>query len=309
MRKVIVIGGANVDIKGRVSGPYLSGTSNPGVVTVSAGGVGRNIADNLCRLDVEVSLITALGDDANGRFLRQACAVAGIDLSHALAGETTGTYLAVLDGAGELVSAVSDMRAIDRLEPAHLEAAAESLGRADMLVADCNIPVACLDWLCRFSVRSRVPLLVEPVSVPKAMKLLQLERIAPVFAITPNTQQLDALAGGDIAQLHGLGFANVVVHRGSHGALASDGSGVVPVEPATAAEITDVTGAGDAAVAGLVCGLLEKLALAEAARLGQCAAAIKLGSSESVAPGLSRDRLMKMAGLPVGVSVHLLGRD
>jgi pseudouridine kinase len=57
-----------------------------------------------------------------------------------------------------------------------------------------------------------------------------------------------------------------------------------------------VTGAGDAAVAGLVCGLLEGLALADAARLGQCAAAIKLGSSESVALGLSRDRLMRMAG-------------
>jgi pseudouridine kinase len=296
MRKVIVIGGANVDIKGRVSGPYVSGTSNPGVVTVSAGGVGRNIADNLARLDVKVSLITALGDDANGRFLRQACAAAGIDLSHAITGDTTGTYLAVLDGAGELVSAVSDMRAIDRLEPAHLEAAAESLGRADMLVADCNIPVACLDWLCRFSARGEVPLLIEPVSVPKAMKLLQFQRTAPVFAITPNAQQLEGLAGGDIARLHALGFANIVVHRGSEGALASDGTRGVEVKPVTAAKIADVTGAGDAAVAGLVCGLLEGLALADAARLGQCAAAIKLGSSESVALGLSRDRLMRMAG-------------
>jgi hypothetical protein len=42
--------------------------------------------------------------------------------------------------------------------------------------------------------------------------------------------------------------------------------------------------------------LLEGLALADAARLGQCAAAIKLGSSESVALGLSRDRLFAMAG-------------
>ncbi len=297
MRKVVVIGGANIDIKGRVSGPYVSGTSNPGLVTVSAGGVGRNIADNLSRLDVQVSLITALGNDANGRFLRQACAEAGIDLSNALTGETTGTYLAVLDQAGELVSAVSDMRAIDRLETAHLEVAADSLGRADMLVADCNIPVPCLDWLCRFSARRRVPLLIEPVSVPKAMKLLQMERIAPVFAITPNGQQLDSLAGGDIARLHALGFTNIVVHRGSEGALASDGARVVEVKPATAAEIADVTGAGDAAVAGLVCGLLEGRALADAARLGQCAAAIKLGSSESVASGLSRDRLFAMAGI------------
>jgi pseudouridine kinase len=298
MRNVVVIGGANVDIKGRVSGPYVSGTSNPGAVTVSAGGVGRNIADNLSRLDIKVSLVTALGDDPNGQFLRQACAAAGIDLSFALtASEATGTYLAILDEAGEMVSAVSDMRAIDRLEPAHLEAAAESIGQADMLVADCNISVACLAWLSTFSARHHIPLLIEPVSVPKALKLLQFERAAPVFAVTPNSQQLDALAGGDMAKLHALGFANIVVHRGSEGALASDGMRRVEVKPATAAEIADVTGAGDAAVAGLVCGLLEGLALADAARLGQCAAAIKLGSSQSVALGLSRDRLFGMAGV------------
>lgn len=297
MRKVIVIGGANVDIKGRASGPFVSGTSNPGTVTVSAGGVGRNIADNLARLGVDVSLITALGDDANGEFLRQACGMAGIDLSNALTRETTGTYLAVLDEAGELVSAVSDMRAIDRLGPAHLEAAAESLGRANMLVADCNIPVACLDWLCRFSMRNQVPLLIEPVSVLKAMKLLQFERVEPVFAITPNSQQLGVLVGGDVARLHALGFANIVVHRGPEGALASDGTRRAEVRPATAAEIADVTGAGDAAVAGLVCGFLEGLPLALAARLGQCAAALKLGSRQSVASGLSRDRLFRAAGV------------
>lgn len=131
MRKVTVIGGANVDIKGRVSGPFVPATSNPGIVMLSAGGVGRNIAENLSRLGVDVSLVTVLGDDANGQFLRQACASAGIDMSLSLtAAEATGTYLAVLDEKGEMVSAVSDMRAIDSLETAHLEAAVNtSAGR------------------------------------------------------------------------------------------------------------------------------------------------------------------------------------
>ena len=51
-----------------------------------------------------------------------------------------------------------------------------------------------------------------------------------------------------------------------------------------------------AAVAGLVCGLVEGRTLAESARLGQCAAAIKLSSAQSVATGLSRDRLRQLAG-------------
>lgn len=302
MPRVIVIGGANVDIKGRARGAYVAGTSNPGEVMVSAGGVGRNIAENLARLGLSVSLMTALGDDANGRMLHQACAEAGVDLAMAVTAEApTGSYLAVLDETGELVSAINDMRAMAALTPSHFERWAGRLAEADMLVADCNLSVDCLDWLCRFAPERGVRLLVEPVSVPKARKLLAFARMTPVFAITPNAQQLAALTGADdaagVTKLHALGFANVVLHRGGAGALASDGSTIAAIEPVSVSAIADVTGAGDAAVAGLVCGLLDGRPLAQAARLGQCAAAIKLSSAQSVASGLSRDTLLRLAGI------------
>ena len=64
--------------------------------------------------------------------------------------DPTGSYLAILDEMGELVSAVNDMRAMDALTPEHLERWAARLGVADMLIADCNLSAACLAWLCRF---------------------------------------------------------------------------------------------------------------------------------------------------------------
>ncbi|MCX7351657.1 MAG: carbohydrate kinase family protein [Alphaproteobacteria bacterium] len=302
MPRVIVIGGANVDIKGRSRGSFVAGTSNPGEVTVSAGGVGRNIAENLARLGISVSLVTALGQDANGQLLRQACAVAGVDLSMTVTtAAPTGSYLAVLDSTGELVSAINDMRALEALSPEHLAGCAEQLAKADMLVADCNLSEACLAWLCRFSAERGVRLLIEPVSVPKVSKLLSFVRSAPIFAITPNAQQLAAVAGPDeiqaIARFHSFGFSNVILHRGSAGAWASNGAVLTKIRPIPVAAIEDVTGAGDAAVAGLVCGLLDGRSLAESARLGQCAAAIKLLSPQSVASGLSRDSLLRLAGI------------
>src|SRR5580765_7935847 len=194
MAEVIVIGGANVDIKGRASEKILGHTSNPGEVTISAGGVARNIAENLARLEVPVALLTVLGDDDNGRLLREATATAGVDQSLILTGpERTGSYLAILNRGGELQSALNDMRAIDWLKVGDLEAMAERLKSAAMLVADCNIGVACLEWLCHFSVAHGVRLLIEPVSVPKAKKLLRFTRERPVYAITPNLQQLETL--------------------------------------------------------------------------------------------------------------------
>ena len=45
-----------------------------------------------------------------------------------------------------------------------------------------------------------------------------------------------------IPKLHALGFANVVLHRGGEGAVASDGSQTVKVDPITISAIADVTG-------------------------------------------------------------------
>lgn len=302
MPRVIVIGGANVDIKGHVSGAFIGGTSNPGDVNVSVGGVGRNIAENLARLGVETSLLTVLGNDANGQMVRETCATAGIDLSLTLTGPaSTGTYLVILDRRGELQSAVNDMRNIEWLKPAHLAAVTDRLAKADMIVVDCNIDATCLEWICGFCAGSRKRLVIEPVSVPKAKKLLAFQRSRPVFAITPNQQQLEALTGktdlkAALAALHALGFENIVVHRGAKGAVASCPEGSCDVEAIGAGEIADVTGAGDAAVAGLVCGLLDGLPLAKAARLGQAAASLKLATRESVAQDLSRDRVFALAG-------------
>jgi pseudouridine kinase len=303
MPRVVVIGGANVDIKGRSHSTFVAGTSNPGDVTMSAGGVGRNIAENLARLGVDTALLTMLGDDANGHFLHQVSSAAGIDMALAAEGPApTGTYLAILDQNGELVSAVSDMRSIELLEPRHLEAASASLGAAELLVADCNIPVDCLDWLCRFTARTGPRLVIEPVSVAKSRKLLQFARAHPVFAMTPNQMQLEAITSErdltrSLAKLHALGVENVVVHRGSKGVTVSGKDGRTDVATYHKQGVVDVTGAGDAAVAGFVCGVLEGLPLHLAARLGQASAAVKLSSRESVASALSRDRVRELSGL------------
>ena len=44
---VVVIGAANIDIGGTPYKPLIPGDSNPGVIRMSYGGVGRNIAHNL----------------------------------------------------------------------------------------------------------------------------------------------------------------------------------------------------------------------------------------------------------------------
>ena len=51
MSRFVVIGGANVDIMGIADQALRPQDSNPGTIRTTLGGVGRNIAENLARLD------------------------------------------------------------------------------------------------------------------------------------------------------------------------------------------------------------------------------------------------------------------
>ena len=80
-KRVAVIGGMNMDIGGAAGGELRLRDSNPGRVSLRPGGVGRNIAHNLRLLGLEVSLVSAVGDDPFGRALTDSCRALGLDLS------------------------------------------------------------------------------------------------------------------------------------------------------------------------------------------------------------------------------------
>ena len=73
---------------------------------------------------------------------------------------------------------------------------------------------------------------------------------------------------------------NLVIHSGEQGSYASEGASFTHI-PSQAKSIVDVTGAGDAATAGLVHGLLQNLPLAKAAEIGQKIAAKVIASKRS----------------------------
>ena len=71
MKKVVVVGGAVIDVFAYPKDKFILNDSNPGYITRSLGGVGRNIADNLARLQVDTTLITILGKDEGKKMIMQ----------------------------------------------------------------------------------------------------------------------------------------------------------------------------------------------------------------------------------------------
>jgi pseudouridine kinase len=269
-------------------------SSNPGTAALTPGGVARNIAENLARLGVAASLISAIGRDRLGEQLMRETADAGVDVGGVMrAPGPTGLYAATLDAGGELIVAVAAMQVLERLTPGRLQRHRGRIASADLVVADSNLPAATLDWLLRVAAEDDVRLAIEAVSVPKGGKLRRLlRRQRPLFALFCNRDEARALTGrtavGEVARaLHDRGVRHVCIGLGRRGMLVSNADGSRTVVPAIPAAIVDVTGAGDAAMAGTLFGLLRGEPLATAARYGQAAAALTVSCGRTVAPRLS----------------------
>jgi pseudouridine kinase len=303
-QSVVVVGGANMDIKAHSREAVQLRTSNPGTARTTPGGVGRNIAENLARLGSPTHLVAAVGRDAFGEQVTASTRAAGVMVDHLVVGDDpTGTYLAVMDANGELLVAVANMAAAEGLTVAQLGMARDLVAHADLVVLDGNLPPDVCAWLLDIAAAAGVPVVMDPVSVAKARHLattLSPER--PLLALTPNHDELESVVGERVEpsragiaraarHLHDLGVEHVWVRRGTRGSVLSsrgdDGRVSVVTIPAAPTSAVDVTGAGDSMTAGFVHALLRGDTPVEAARFGQVTAALTVASPDTVRADLS----------------------
>jgi pseudouridine kinase len=296
--RVVCIGGATVDRIYRSRERLRPGTSNPAHGTRSFGGVARNVAESLARLGAPVALVSAVGNDESGRALVAHLAALGVDTRAVLArpDRATAEYVAVTEPTGELALGLADMGILDTLTPDALPALAD----AALVFADCNLPPATLADLLARPRAGR--LAVDAVSAPKARRLpADLTGLDLLFL---NRDEARALLGEDLAvgaaasRLRAWGAGAVVVTDGAAGLGVADPEGVDALPAAPVAAIADVTGAGDALVAGTLRALVDERPLREALRSGLACAALALAHPGGVRPDLSPALLAAALDVP-----------
>jgi pseudouridine kinase len=160
---------------------------------MSPGGVARNVAENLARLGVGVTLITAVGDDPPGRQLLDQAEAAGVDVRHALTvtGMRTGMYLGVLDPQGGLHLALDDMGLVRSLSRDYLQSKTDLLERAQAIFLDANVPLDSIELLLAIARRAGIPVAADPTSVSLAASLRP--HLKDLWLITPNAAEAEVL--------------------------------------------------------------------------------------------------------------------
>ena len=288
-RYAVVVGGANMDLCGRADNQLVDGDSNPGTLTSSPGGVGRNIAENLARLGSQVQFIGALGDDRWGDELKACCRKAGVAVDHCLTipGATSSSYLSIHGPDGEMHMALNDMKLIERLDSQSLAEREGVLARASALILDANLSENALDYL--FNVADEHCIMVDPVSSVKAGKLIPY--LDKVHTLKPNRLEAELLSGVPIhseadlmkaaTTLHEKGVKRLLISLGSDGALSSDGDSFERLS-AKATQVNNVTGAGDALMAGLAHSYLKGETWAHSVHFALSAARLAVMSEQTI---------------------------
>jgi len=180
---VSMIGACNIDVAGIPFANLIDKDSNPGRVSFSMGGVSRNIAENLRRLDVNVELLTIFADDVYGGLLKKNCLDLGIKIGNSVSipNATTATYVYIADSDKDMKLAISDMEIYKNITPSLLESRKDSLEQSNAIVIDTCLELETIEYLLS---NIKVPIFVDLVSISRGMKIKDI--IGKFHTIKPN---------------------------------------------------------------------------------------------------------------------------
>ncbi len=293
--QVAVVGAINLDFSAASAQSLIPHDSNPGHICQGAGGVGRNIAENLVRLGFSTCLVSVVGDDLPGQDVLANTQAAGVDVQgvSVLAGHKTATYLSVHDASGDMVLAINDMAILEQLQPALIQPSLAQMNQASVWVTDCNLPENTLQFLlCE---QMFTPIFVDAVSAAKCRRIIPW--LGRIHTLKCNGLEAQALTGLAVEspeqacaaaqQLHRAGVRQVVVSLGALGVSWCDLDGITGHQAASDVKVLNTSGAGDALMAGLVAAHLQNWPLAAAVAFGMACADITLEAAQACAPALS----------------------
>ena len=300
-QKVVCIGGIAFNRKYSLSTPPVLGTSNPAISTKSYGGVIRNITENMARMDVDVCLISIIGNDESGKELRSQIRNLGVDTSQISISndKPTAEYIAIFDDKNELVMGIASMDILDQITPSLIEESWSSIRSSDWVILDCNLPKETIEKILEIKENAHFKVAVDTVSVSKAKRLpTDLSQIDILF--TNKDEAISILGMNDTlkaykldkitTQLRSRGARGVVLTDGPNGHLVNIGNEAF-TSPAISSNVKNVSGAGDAFVAGFISTIRSGSTVREASNMGAALSALTVESHLDVRQDLNNKLL------------------
>lgn len=293
MTNCVCIGAAHIDSKLCCNNSAILETSNPVTSYTSCGGVARNVCENLAKQGVGTAMISRVGNDADGLLVDRHLSSLGVSTQGITRSKRypTAKYTSVINDDGELLIGCADMNIYNELSPEIIASALSYYQAVPLWVLDMNLPIEAVETIAKKSKENTLWLL--SVSIPKILAYKKnLDLLNHFEGLSLNRAELSALLGCNCQtiksiekgcfKLHELGINKLLVTMGKEGVLLCNG-GVASHYPVNEHfEVVDTTGAGDAFIAGFLCGQIQQFPVDECISYGMKLAENVLSRVESV---------------------------
>jgi ribokinase len=285
-----VVGSANIDLT-----TFTDEFPRPGETifgrefNLGFGGKGANqaVAARLC--GAQVSMVARVGDDLFGEATLRNFTSFGIDTTHVriTPGVSSGVAPIFVDSAGQNRILVVK-GANDCLLPADIDAAADLLSSADVIVMQLEVPMETVYYTLRFA-RERD---IRAILNPAPGQPLDLIRAGNADYVIPNETEAETISGIPVTDLDSAstcarrliagGLRGVIITLGDKGAFSARAESECHV-PAFEVRPVDTTGAGDAFIGSFAYFLANHVPEMQAIRRANLYAALS-----TLAPGTQK---------------------
>ncbi len=305
---VLAIGEVMIDL--------ISETEEPSLIDVRTfimhpGGEIANVASNVACLGGSSAVVARVGDDAFGLFLRNHLTRTGVETSYLSTAHHTPTTLAVVARQTETPDFVIYRGADACLVPDDMPLSllsSTSLVHTSAFALSCEPSSSTILAFVEKAHESGCLVSFDPNyhrrlwNMPEG-PLTLFEKICPfVSIIKPSFDDCERLFGDNTqpetyaARFLAMGVQQVVLTMGSDGVLLADAQRThyFPNRPV---QVVDVTGAGDSFWAGLLLATLDGYAMADAIRVAQAVAEIKLQRVGPLSQAIDRQALYAKLGI------------
>ncbi len=299
-KKICIIGASNVDITGFTNNKLIYQDANIGSMKTAAGGVGRNIAENLALLQFNVDLISVFGDDPLSHYIIDYCNKHQINIANSLflKDASASTFIAIMDEHNDLALGISAMSIFDELQPDFILSKLPHIADADLIVLETNFSEEILKTIVEHLPQHRYVL--DTVSGVKSLRALPI--LEHLYILKTNLIEAEMMSGlpsktdEDIENLVRWflkkGVKNVFITLGENGVYYGNKEGIHH-QKAIHSKVVNTIGAGDSFVAGLIYADSLKKDIHTCAFYGMAAASLTVQHNEAVNPEMCIENLEK----------------
>ena len=294
MDYIVGIGACNVDFYIKSLTEIHKNYDHPSKISSSCGGVTRNILDNLGNMGVKSYLLTCLGDDKLGEYIKEKSSP-NIDLSKVkiIKDEETSKFIQILDNNNDMLFAGCDMSIISNLDIDYIKENDSLIKGSKLILLDPSLKTKVIKYVVETYKDQKI--FMDPISDHYAEVIRPF--VGNLFEIKPNIKELEVLSETKINNDEGLlkacqslvdkGVKRIVVSLGKEGSFFYSKDNHFKVKLKEVKEMKNASGAGDSFMSLLIYSYLNNIDDKHSLELASAAGIISIMSDSVTSKSLN----------------------